>query len=84
QRALDRLEGLVVARLFELTKLNMSRTGYKLRTHIANALKARSQAICTTVTAYNDAAFELDRPQLTWEQVLEYSFLSDFDLLRDA
>lgn len=27
QRALDKLEGLVVARLFELTKLNMSRTG---------------------------------------------------------
>ena len=27
QKALDRLEGLVVARLFELTKMNMSRTG---------------------------------------------------------
>ncbi|KAJ3802985.1 hypothetical protein GGU11DRAFT_849655 [Lentinula aff. detonsa] len=84
QRALDKLEGLVVARLFELTKLNMSRTGYKLRTHIANALKARSQAIRTAVTTYNDAAAELGRPQLTWDQVIEYSFLSDFDLLRDA
>ncbi|KAJ3745615.1 hypothetical protein DFH05DRAFT_1610652 [Lentinula detonsa] len=84
QRALDKLEGLVVARLFELTKLNMSCTGYKLRTHIANALKARSQAIRTAVTTYNDAAAELGRPQLTWDQVIEYSFLSDFDLLRDA
>ncbi|KAJ3780169.1 hypothetical protein GGU10DRAFT_397858 [Lentinula aff. detonsa] len=84
QRALDKLEGLVVARLFELTKLNMSRTGYKLRTHIANALKARSQAIRTAVTTYNDAAAELGRPQLTWDQVIEYSFLSDFDLLCDA
>ncbi|KAJ3794127.1 hypothetical protein GGU11DRAFT_846356 [Lentinula aff. detonsa] len=84
QRALDKLEGLVVARLFELTKLNMSRTGYKLRTHIANALKARSQAIRTAVTTYNDAAAELGRPQLTWDQVIEYSFLSNFDLLRDA
>ncbi|KAJ3740353.1 hypothetical protein DFH05DRAFT_1537398 [Lentinula detonsa] len=84
QRALDKLEGLVVARLFELTKLNMSRTGYKLRTHIANALKARSQAIRTAVTTYNDAAAELGRPQLTWDQVIEYLFLSDFDLLRDA
>lgn len=27
QKALDRLEGLVVSRLFELTKMNMSRTG---------------------------------------------------------
>ncbi|KAE9407449.1 hypothetical protein BT96DRAFT_954511 [Gymnopus androsaceus JB14] len=84
QRALDKLEGLIVARLFELTKLNMSRTGYKLRTHIANALKARSQAIRTAVTAYNDAASELNCPLLTWQQVLDYSFLSDFDLLREA
>ncbi|KAJ3769675.1 hypothetical protein FB446DRAFT_648232 [Lentinula raphanica] len=84
QQALDKLEGLVVARLFELTKLNMSRTGYKLRKHIANALKARSQAIRTAVNTYNDAASELDRPPLTWDQVLDYSFLSDFDLLREA
>lgn len=27
QKALDKLEGLVVARLFELTKMNMSQTG---------------------------------------------------------
>jgi len=27
QRALDRLEGLIVARMFELTKMNMSQTG---------------------------------------------------------
>lgn len=27
QKALDKLEGLVVSRLFELTKMNMSRTG---------------------------------------------------------
>ena len=27
QQALDRLEGLIVARMFELTKMNMSQTG---------------------------------------------------------
>jgi hypothetical protein len=27
QRALDNLEGLIVARMFELTKMNMSQTG---------------------------------------------------------
>jgi hypothetical protein len=27
QRALDHLEGLIVARMFELTKMNMSQTG---------------------------------------------------------
>ncbi|KAF9068746.1 hypothetical protein BDP27DRAFT_1523863 [Rhodocollybia butyracea] len=84
QRALDKLEGLIVARLFELTKLNMSHTGYKLRKHIAQALKSRSQAIRTAVAAYNEAASELGRPELTWEEVLDYTFLSDFELLRDA
>ncbi|KAJ3805191.1 hypothetical protein EV368DRAFT_88232 [Lentinula lateritia] len=68
QRALNKLESLVVARLFELTKLNMSRTGYKLRKHIADALKARSQAIRTAVTTYNIAASELNRPKLSWDQ----------------
>lgn len=35
QKALDKLEGLVVARLFELTKLNMSRTGaYQSTTYL--------------------------------------------------
>ncbi|KAJ3859342.1 hypothetical protein EV359DRAFT_50996, partial [Lentinula novae-zelandiae] len=84
QRALDKLESLVVACLFELTKLNMSRTGYKLRKHIADALKARSQVIRTAVTTYNIAASELNRPKLSWDQVIEYTFLSDFDLLCDA
>jgi hypothetical protein len=31
QRALDQLEGLIVARMFELTKLNMSQTGKHYR-----------------------------------------------------
>ena len=30
QRCLDALEGLVVARMFELTKMNMSQTGVSL------------------------------------------------------
>ncbi|KAJ6567609.1 hypothetical protein DFH09DRAFT_1081056 [Mycena vulgaris] len=34
------LETLVGRRLFELTKMNMSQTGYKLRKHIAKALQA--------------------------------------------
>lgn len=35
QQALDRLEGLVVSRLFELTKVNMSHTGALLQTSLA-------------------------------------------------
>lgn len=60
--------------------------GYKLRKHIAKALQARSRAVRTALQNYNVAAAALRpaRPSLTWEQVVEYAFLSDFDLLRDG
>ncbi|KAF7348117.1 hypothetical protein MSAN_01764300 [Mycena sanguinolenta] len=86
QRALDELEGLVVARMFELSKAHMSDTGYKLRKHIAKALQARSKGVRTALDRYNDAAAALSPPrtQLTWEQIVEYAFLADFDLLREG
>ncbi|KAF6742544.1 hypothetical protein DFP72DRAFT_830402 [Ephemerocybe angulata] len=86
QRCLDELERLVVSRMFELTKMNMSQTGYKLRKHIAKALQARSKAIRAALDRYNTAAAALTppRPSLTWDQVVEYAFLADFDLLRDT
>lgn len=110
QRCLDDLERLVVSRMFELTKMNMSGTGkqrqdsnprsksalkftdilryigYKMRKHIAKALQARSHAIRACLERYNSAASKLSppRPKLTWNQVVEYAFLADFDLLRDA
>ncbi|KAJ7065958.1 hypothetical protein B0H15DRAFT_958433 [Mycena belliarum] len=62
QRALDELQGLIVARLFELTKMNMSGTGYKLRKHIAKALQAPSRAVKTALSNYNTAAAALDPP----------------------
>lgn len=60
--------------------------GYKLRKHIAKALQARSQAIKTALANYNAAAAALSPPrqQLTWDEVVEYAFLADFDLLRDT
>ncbi|KAG2135775.1 hypothetical protein DEU56DRAFT_737641 [Suillus clintonianus] len=86
QRALDALEGLVVARIFELSKMNRAGTGYKLRKHIGKALQARSAAIRTALDRYNTAARALSppRPTISWDEVVEYAFLSDFDLLRDA
>ncbi|KAJ3503342.1 hypothetical protein NLJ89_g8479 [Agrocybe chaxingu] len=86
QRCLDTLEGLVVARMFKLTKMNMSQTGYKLHKHIATSLKARSTALCSALVQYNAAASELIPPRqmLTWEQIMDYAFLADFDLLRDT
>ncbi|KZP05529.1 hypothetical protein FIBSPDRAFT_673874, partial [Athelia psychrophila] len=85
QGAVDHLEGLIVARMFELTKMNMSQTGYKMRKHISKALQSRSQAICTALERYNTAARALSPPrqQLEWSDVVDYAFLADFDILRD-
>ncbi|KAF8142374.1 hypothetical protein K438DRAFT_2030121 [Mycena galopus ATCC 62051] len=85
--ALDTLELLIVERIFELTKMNQSQTaGYKMRKHIAKALQACSKAVKSAIDRYNDAACALDppMPRLTWEQVVEYAFLADFDILRDT
>ncbi|KAF8808965.1 hypothetical protein BYT27DRAFT_7222762 [Phlegmacium glaucopus] len=76
QCCIDVLEGLVVACMFELTKMNMSQTGYSLHKHIANTLKSHSIAIRTALIR---AAAKLG-PQ----EVVEYAFLADFDLLRDT
>ncbi|KAJ7197841.1 hypothetical protein GGX14DRAFT_374768 [Mycena pura] len=86
QLALDALELLIVERIFELTKMNQSQTGYKLRKHIAKALQARSKAVKYAIDNYNAAAGLLDPPMpyLGWEQVVEYAFLADFDILRDT
>ncbi|KAG2343102.1 hypothetical protein BDR05DRAFT_976169 [Suillus weaverae] len=86
QHALDHLEGLVVAQVFELSKMNQAGTGYKLRKHIGKALQVRSAAIQTALDRYNTAARALRPPcaSLSWEEVVEYTFLSNFDLLHDA
>ncbi|KAF7976958.1 hypothetical protein HWV62_5018 [Athelia sp. TMB] len=86
QRALDHLEGLVVGRIFELNDMNRSQMGYKERQHIGQALHARSGAIRTALTRYNDAAQNVTPPRQTldFNEVIEWAFLSDFDLLRDA
>ncbi|KAI5990768.1 hypothetical protein EDD15DRAFT_2369543 [Pisolithus albus] len=83
---LDTLESLVVARLFELTKMNRAGTGYKLRKHIAKALQNHSAAIKAALLRYNKCALAMRPPcqTLHWEQVVEYAFLADFDLLRDT
>ena len=60
--------------------------GYRLRKHIGQALQKRSSAIRTALDHYNTAALALNPPRspLKWDEVVEYAFLSDFDLLRDA
>jgi hypothetical protein len=60
--------------------------GYKLRKHIAKALQARSKAVKAALLRFNAAGAALDEPRepLAWEQVVEYAFLADFDLLREG
>lgn len=64
----------------------LNTTGYNLRKHISAALKSRSSAICTALNKYNSAALDLSpcRPTLDWDQVVEYTFLANFDLLHDT
>ncbi|KAJ7778946.1 hypothetical protein B0H16DRAFT_1448494 [Mycena metata] len=72
RKSLDRLQGLIVSRLLELTKANMVETGYKMRKHIAKAIQARSKSLKNALALYNTAAENLgDRPALTWEEILE-------------
>ncbi|KAJ7737219.1 hypothetical protein B0H14DRAFT_2408192 [Mycena olivaceomarginata] len=79
--ALNKLEELVIKRLFELTKMNMSGTGITLQ----KLCRPWSKTIRTALGRYNAAATSLDPPRRTlkWEEVVEFTFLSDFDLLRD-
>jgi len=61
-------------------------SGYKLCKHIGKALQARSSAIKTALDQYNITAQSLSPPRrtLTLEEVVEYTFLSDFQLLQDT
>ncbi|KAE9405473.1 hypothetical protein BT96DRAFT_988508 [Gymnopus androsaceus JB14] len=56
RKASDKLEGLLVACIFEMTHLNVAGTGYKMHKHLANALKTCSKSIQATINAYNMAA----------------------------
>ncbi|KAI0078046.1 hypothetical protein K474DRAFT_1683961 [Panus rudis PR-1116 ss-1] len=86
QRALAKVQKLVISRLFELHKLNLAQTGYKLRTHLAKSLQKRCKTIRKAVAEYNLAAAKLSppRPPLDWSEVSHYGFLEEFLLLQDT
>lgn len=60
--------------------------GYKMRTHISNALQRRSRAIRNAVKTYNTAALTLNPPcdTLDWSKVSHFTFLDQFDILKDT
>ena len=57
-----------------------------MRTHIAKSLQTRCKAIQNAVKVYNAAASALSppRPMVDWAKVSHYSFLDEFNLLRDT
>ncbi|KAJ7349932.1 hypothetical protein DFH08DRAFT_696262 [Mycena albidolilacea] len=83
---LDALELLIVEHIFELKKMNQSQMGMWYKSVFGTALQACSKAMRSAINRYNDAAIVLDppMPRLTWEQVVEYVFLADFDILRNT
>ncbi|KAJ7849756.1 hypothetical protein B0H13DRAFT_1459357, partial [Mycena leptocephala] len=85
QLALDALELLIVKRIFELTKMNQAQTGYKMRKHIAKAFKpGRGSEEHHRQLQHRAGLLDPPMPHLSWEQVVEYAFLADFDILRDT
>jgi hypothetical protein len=62
----------------------LAQLGYKLRVHINKALKTRCKAIQAALRKYNEAAKELNRPQLDWKDVSTYDTLADFELLQEC
>ncbi|KAI6096637.1 hypothetical protein F5141DRAFT_1011890, partial [Pisolithus sp. B1] len=85
-KALGELEQLVIMCLFELSKLVMSSTGYKLHQQISKGLQWRSEVIRKAITQYNFQAGRLDPPwpPISWKDIAQYSFLGEFDLLQHA
>ncbi|RDB14988.1 hypothetical protein Hypma_016140 [Hypsizygus marmoreus] len=83
QWCLDTLEGLVISRMFELTKMNMFQTATEAHWECS---QGPSQAVRTALEKYNIAAKALSPscPELSWDMVVEYAFLADFDLLSDT
>ncbi|KIM74378.1 hypothetical protein PILCRDRAFT_828356 [Piloderma croceum F 1598] len=84
QKALDKLEALVVQRLFELSKMGLAGTGYKMRVHINKGLRARCKAIQNALKKYNVTAVKIGRPVLDWKSISTYGSLAEFSLLREC
>ncbi|ESK81620.1 hypothetical protein Moror_11111 [Moniliophthora roreri MCA 2997] len=81
-QVLHKLEDLVVTRIFEMARLNSSGNCYKMRAHLSKALTSRSSAIEAALKALNDMAKASGQEQLQWKDVMEYTFLSEFDILK--
>ncbi|KAI5982393.1 hypothetical protein EDD15DRAFT_2173689 [Pisolithus albus] len=82
----EELEGLVVQRMFELSKANLVKMGYKMQKHISKAISRCSAAICATLEQYNKLAPRQRplHPKLDYAEVIGYSLLGEFSLLKHS
>ncbi|KAK4699905.1 hypothetical protein P7C70_g6348, partial [Phenoliferia sp. Uapishka_3] len=74
------LQRLVVSRLLELEKVGLAHTGYSLRMALRKSIKTRSKAIQASLKVYNDLGARCGQKKLAWEEVLNYTYLSEFAL----
>uniref|UniRef100_A0A0W0FP82 Uncharacterized protein n=1 Tax=Moniliophthora roreri TaxID=221103 RepID=A0A0W0FP82_MONRR len=77
---LHKLEGLVVARIFEMARINSS--GYKMWAHLSKALTARSGAIQSAIDSLNKIAAQTSYKNVEWKKMVDYIYLSKFDILK--
>ncbi|KAG1745370.1 uncharacterized protein EDB91DRAFT_1080299 [Suillus paluster] len=84
--AVQRLEGLVVQRLFKLAKANLASTGYKMRQQISNAITRRLSVIRHALEHYNQLACLQSPPRdiLKFSEVASYAWLGEFELLKSS
>ncbi|KDQ11427.1 hypothetical protein BOTBODRAFT_77299, partial [Botryobasidium botryosum FD-172 SS1] len=86
QKSLDKLERLIIQRLFELEKSRMRGTGYKLRVQIAKGLQERSKTIRAALSKFNKAARDRDgsHQNLELTHLIEAVFIADVSILREC
>jgi hypothetical protein len=60
--------------------------GYRLHRQIGKALQRHSEVIKNAISHYNMQATKLDppHPPLTWKEIVDYSFIGEFDTLRHS
>ncbi|KAG1832774.1 hypothetical protein EV424DRAFT_1312495, partial [Suillus variegatus] len=69
-----------------MTDLFKNCSGYKLHQQISKALQRHSDTIRNAINRYNIQAASLIplRQKIAWKDIADYSFLGEFELLRDS
>ncbi|VDC01614.1 unnamed protein product [Peniophora sp. CBMAI 1063] len=79
--AAETLHGAVISRLMEISKLNTSGLGHKLRNHISQALGCRSRTLRNNVDAYNKLVLKYGEKAIKYEDIIKMTNTAAFDLV---